>query len=484
MTRTDRLAAAIVDLPPLLLVIVAEAAWISVVAGLVQEFALHEPEIGIPVVALFVAFGTLSARLVGRRLGERWPAVAFGLMVVVAVVGVLASPAARAALADGIGPALAAHPGGLVAGLAVLRGFAHAELPLSESTVARLLALGTPGLALASLVGGVIAEPFRTRFLGDAMAAAIVFVGAAVLALAFTRLAAVGTDEGLDWRRNPAWLGLALFLLVAAIVAAVPLAAIAGTALSILVGVAFGPLLIIGLATGFDRTARWLILIFAVLAVVTRVLATVFGGGPTTPAAVRTLPSGPVEPSQFELLATMSLGGLLLLGATVAILILIAVWMRRARPPRDDLVDETRTIDRGDAPDPRRRWRPRARRPEPAGAVQAYVALLADLARHPPAGRGTGETPAEHAARLRRAGAPSLALDLLAADYALARDAGLTLSKAEDRRGVERWRMLRRRLADWARAQARLGSATEADRDVPAAAADAEGRRSGLRAGG
>src|SRR5207247_1146504 len=141
----------------------------------------------------------LAART--ARLDGPWrPAAALGLIVVDAVVGVLASPAASAALAGGIGPAVAAHPGGLLAGLAVLRGFAHASLPLAESTVARLLALGTPGLALASLLGGVIAEPFRTRFLGDALGAAIVFVGTAVLALAFTRLAAMATDEGLDWR--------------------------------------------------------------------------------------------------------------------------------------------------------------------------------------------------------------------------------------------------------------------------------------------
>src|SRR5439155_195154 len=83
-------------------------------------------------------------------------------------------------------------------------------------------------------------------------------------------------------------------------------------------------------------------------------------------------------------------GGLLLLAATVAVLILIAAWMRRTRAPHDDLVDEIRTIDRGDAPGAPRRWPPRARRAEPADAVQAYVALLADLARHPAAGRRRG----------------------------------------------------------------------------------------------
>ncbi len=50
-------------------------------------------------------------------------------------------------------------------------------------------------------------------------------------------------------------------------------------------------------------------------------------------------------------------------------------------------------------------------------------------------------------------GAPALRLDLLAADYALVRDGGLTLSAREDRRAVDRWRSLRRSLPRWARQQ-------------------------------
>jgi len=48
---------------PLLLAIVAEAAWISVIAGLLQEYALREPVMGLPQLAAFVLVGVLAARL-------------------------------------------------------------------------------------------------------------------------------------------------------------------------------------------------------------------------------------------------------------------------------------------------------------------------------------------------------------------------------------------------------------------------------------
>jgi hypothetical protein len=155
----------------------------------------------------------------------------------------------------------------------------------------------------------------------------------------------------------------------------------------------------------------------------------------------------PEQPPVADQIVTAGLGGLLLLGAIVGVVVLAALWMRRARPPDDDPVEESRTIDRGsgDAA-PRLRRRAFGRRPEPVDAAGAYVALVADLERHPAVRREDAETPAEHAARLRRADRTDLRLDLLAADYALARFAGVTLPEREHRRAVGRWRLLRRRL--------------------------------------
>jgi hypothetical protein len=463
MTRrpSTRLGAVdVIELAPLPLVIVAEAAWISVLSGLVEEFALRQPEIGLPTFAIFVAVGTLAARVIGVRAGPRWPAVALLLIAAAALAGVLASAAARAALAGGLGPAVAAHPGGLLAGLAMFRGYAYAQLPIAEGTVSRLLALGAPGLAVASLVGGLIGEPYRTPFLTDAFGAAIVFVGSTVLALAFARLAALGADDGLDWRRNPSWLAMTLVLLVVVVAAALPLAAIAGTAISILIGVALGPLIIVGMATAFDRTVRRVLLLLGAAAVVVYILVALFGRSNVPPGP--TLPGfgGPAEPSPIEQLLTVSLGGLIVVLAVAAMLALIALWMRRVRPADDSLVEEVRMVDRGGVEGPRRRRGRRGRRHEPTDAIEAYVALVEDLDRHPLVRRSPGETPAEHAARLRATGArpaPGLGLDLLAADYALVRDGGVRLTAAEDRRAIDRWRRLRGGLARWAKAQARDG---------------------------
>jgi MFS family permease len=447
VARREVATAAIADLLPVALVVVAEAAWISVIGGLLQEFAFREPILGIPELALFVVVGSIVARVLGRRLDERWPIVALAVVAAAAVVGWLTAPGARTALGEGIGPAIAAHPAGWLAGLAVLRGYANAELPLPESRVAHLLALGVPGLVLATVVGGLIAEPYRGRFLADAFSSSIVFIVATTLALALSRLTAIGRESGFDWRRNPAWLGLTLGLLAIVIVAALPLSTVAGRVIQTVVSAALVPLLIIGLATGFDRTARRIMVFLGAAAVGVYVLVTLFAANRAPPPPPPGIGGGQGQPAVADQVMTLSLGGLALLAAIIAVLVLAAVWMRRTRPPDEDLVEETRTIDRGvGGEEPRRRRRRFGRRPEPAGAAAAYVALVADLDRHPAVRRDAAETPAEHAARLRSTGRAELSLDLLAADYALARYGAVELPDREDRRAIGRWRALRRRL--------------------------------------
>ena len=442
-----RAVSLVVEVAPLALVIVAEAAWISILAGLFQEFALREPRLGIPSLAAVVALGVVLARVLAPRLDRRWPGIAFGLVLGAAVVGVLSSPAALAEAPRGLGPTLAENPGGLLAGLALLRGFAHARLPLLEGTVTNLLSIGIPGLAAAATVGGLIVDPFRTRFLGDAFGAAIVFISASVLALAFTRLDNVGLDGGFDWRRNPPWLLLTIAVLALAIVAAIPLAAVAGTVISLVISVAFGPLLILGLATGFDRVVRRLAVFFGAAVFAVLVLIRLFGSEADPPQPAQAGPGQQVPPSAAEQIVTMSVGGIVLLVLIVGTMVLIAIWMRR-NPAPSGVLGEQRTIDpsgAGLSPRPRRgRF---GRRAEPRSAVQAYVALIDDLDRRPDVRREPAETPAAHAARLRSMDRAFLSMDLLAADYALARYGGLDLSDREDRRAIRRWRLLRRRLA-------------------------------------
>lgn len=442
--RRRRFVTGVLVALPLGLTIVAEAAWISVVAGLVQEFTLHEPSLGIAALAGFVAVGVLAARLVGARLGGRWPLAAAGLCLAGGVVGLLSSPEARAALAAGTpGDALAANPAGWLGALAIARGFAHARLPLSEPTLAHLLGLGVPGLAFAAIAGGMVAEPFRGRFLADAILATIVFATSATLGLALTRLTAVGADSGFDWRRNPWWVGLLTVLVVATTTLAIVASSIAAPAIAFVIGASIGPLLLIGLVIGFNRGTVRILAIAAVGAIAFAALMSLIGGRPIPAIDLGGGAPSEVAPTQpGEMIAVG--GGLLLVIAVIAIVLLARLWMRRIPLVEDD-VRETRTIDRGDESFRAIRRR-RRRRAEPTDAVTAYLALVDDLAGRPTVRREPAETPAEHARRLRDAGASDLWLDLLAADYALARFGGTTLSASEDRRAVARWRLLRQRL--------------------------------------
>lgn len=431
---------------PLGLAILAEAAWISVVAGLFQEYALKDPGLGIAPLAGFVALGVLAALFVGVRLGGRWPVVAAGLCLAGGAVGWLASPAVLTALGAGaFGDALAAHPAGWLAALAIARGFAHARLPLSEPTLGHLLGAGVPGLAFAAIAGGMVAEPFRDRFLTDAIVAAIVFVTCATLALALTRLTAVGATSGFDWRRNPWWVGLLTVLVLATAGLAILASAIAAPVVAFLVGASIGPLLLIALIVGFNRgTLRILAIAFVAALVFAGVMNLIGGRGGLTIDLGGAAPSDVATSQPAEAVALG--GGLLLVIATIALILLARLWMRRI-PLIEDDVRETRMIDRG-GESSRRRNRGRRRRTEPVDAVTAYIALVDDLADTPGVRREPAETPAEHARRLRDAGESRLGLDLLAADYSLARFGGVTLSGREDRRAVARWRALRRQLGD------------------------------------
>lgn len=442
--RQRRLATAVLVALPLVLAIIAEAAWISVLAGLIQEYALHEPSLGIAPLAAFVLAGVLAARLVGARLGERWPLAAAGICLAGGAIGWLSSPDAVAALRSG-GPlaALATNPAGWLAALAIARGFAHARLPLSEATLGHLLGLGIPLLAFAAIAGGMVAEPFRGLFLSDAITASIVFATTATLSLALTRLTAVGADSGFDWRRNPSWVGLLTVLVLVTTVLAFATSSIAAPVIAFVVGASIGPLLVVGVIVGFNRGTVRILAIAFVAALVFAGFMSLLGG-----RSVPTLGLGGGAPSAVgneppaEVVAVGS--GLLLVLAAIAIILLARLWMRRIPPVEDD-VPETRTIDRGVEPPHRRRW-DRRRRPEPVDAVTAYLALVEDLANRPGVRREAAETPAEHARRLRKAGDSQLGLDLLAADYALGRFGGITLSARENGRAIARWRSLRRRL--------------------------------------
>lgn len=440
-----RPARSFLEIAPVALVLVAEAAWVSVVGGFISEVRLQAPILGIPILTAFVATGVIAARTLGPRLGRWWAVAGLGLTLAAGLAGWLVAPDARAALLAGdLRRAIGENPGGWVAGLAMLRGFANARFPLSDATCARMLRLGIPGLALIALIGGAVAQPWRGIFLANTLVAAVVFIACGTFALAFARQQTIGADLHVDWRRNRTWVALLVGAVVIATSIALTLAGVIGAAIPVLLGIALGPFIIVGLVFGTTRRTFRLVGLVAAGAILIFALASAFMAAkppPPPPAAGGGTPTVP----ETDPMVIVGLGGLGVVLAILAVLILIRLWMGQIGPVEAD-PDEIRTIDRGESPVKARRTPGRRRHPTPIDAAGAYLALMDEIERRPLVRREQAETPAEHARRLRDEGRGALGLDLLAADYALTAFGGIALPDREDRRAVERWRTLRSRL--------------------------------------
>lgn len=430
------------DLVPVALVVVAEAAWVSVVSGFVQELRLQAPVLGIPVMAVFVAAGVVAARNLGWRLGPAWPLVGLVLSLLAGLLGWLIAPEARAALAAGDpATAIAENPGGWVAGLAMLRGYANARFPITAATVTHMLQLGIPGLALIAVFGGAVVEPWRGIFLTDTLVAAVLFVGCGTLAATFARQRAADADQR-DWRRNRSWLGLLVGAVGVATVLATASSGVLGPLIPAVLGVLFVPFLILAIAFGTERRTFRIVGIFSAVAVIVYIVLTSVDRSPEAPPPSGGAGTPPPTAPDTDPAVILGLGGLGFVLMLIAIAILIRLWMGQVRAIEADPY-EIRTIDHGEGPPGAPRIRHRRRGAAPTDAVTAYVALVDDLDRRPAVRRHPAETPAEHARRLRDDGLGAFSLDLLAADYALVRFGGVGLSAGEDRRAVARWRRLR-----------------------------------------
>ena len=439
---------------PTALALVAEAAWVAVVAGMLQAFTLHPAPVGYPWFLLAAVAGLVAARTLERRAADRWPLIAASLAVAVGAVGWLLSPTVRSILAaqgmDGLEAAIAANLAGWFGAVAFVRGIAHARLPADPRRIGNVLGLAVPGLAIAAIVGGMVGEPFRSRFLGEAEPEVLLFLVTAIVALAFARLGLVATGAAVDWRRNPAWLGLLGVLLAGTALLAVAMSLFAGPVIVTTVGALLTPLLIVGFFVGFDvRSVRILALSILGTAAVATLLQLLASQQASKPAQApgTIVPATPQEPIATSTV-TFGVLGIVLAVAVIAILVLARLWLRRPGD-EDSTVPETREIDRGDWGAEPGRGRRRGifrRRPAPRDAVEAYRLLLEDLEAHPSLRRAPGETPAEHAARLRATGRAGLPLELLAADYGLARFGGRELTAREQRRAIRRATSLRRRL--------------------------------------
>ena len=451
MTASRRAGQALAVLPTAL-ALIAEAAWITIVAGMLQAFTLHPSTLGYPWFLLVATIGLVAARVLETRASAHVPAIIAGLAVAAGAIGWLASPDVRAILAErglgGLGPAIIANIGGWLGAVAFVRGVAHARLPADPYRIGNMLGIAIPGLAAIAILGGMVAEPSRGRFLAEAQGEAMVFLLAGITALALSRLGIVATGAAVDWRRNPAWVALLLVLLGATAILAIVVSIAAGPFIVMGLGAILTPLLIVGFFVGFDRRSFTILLLSilgtAAVATVLQFFAARNAAPPPTP------PSGGIPTDQNVIAATpVALGvlGIVLGVAIIAVLVLARLWLRRPRDEEPE-VPETREIDRGewDTDAPRRRRGRWSRRAEPRDAAAAYRSLLEELEAYPALRRRAGETPTEHAARLRGEGRGALALELLAADYGLARFGAVDLTPREHRRALARAKGLRRRL--------------------------------------
>ena len=449
---------------PVVLAVLAEAAWISVVAGLIQEFALRMPVLGIGWLAGFVGLGVVTARLLAVRSGDRWPVLALGLVVASSLAGWLAAPEARDALAGGrVLTAIGANPGGFLAGLAILRGFPHGSHQLALGTVSRMVFVAVPVLGVLAAAGGMVAEPWRSQFLADAALAVVVFTACGLLSLAFAGFAEIERSNLPTWRGNPAWVGLLLVAVALLVAGAMPISSLAGpviaTSVQVVIGVLFIPLalasLFAGAGAGFRKTLVFMGVAIAIIWLVSFTRPTI----PTPPAGSPPPPAAPIEPSVVDRVGLLGTGAVLMTLIAIGVILLVRAWMRRPRDFTGDAGDE-RSFDLPEANDepaaPRRRRRGRGA--VPLTAADAYLQLVADLEDRPTVRRAPSETPAEHAARLRQtgetgrgegaadgsaSGGSALGLSLLAADYGLATFGRATISPAETRRAIGRWKALR-----------------------------------------
>lgn len=435
----------VVALLPNALAALAEGAWVAVVAALVAA-AAHDPSrLGVAGFAVVAVVGLVAARRWGAD--QRWPALLVGLTAAAGAAGWLFDPGTAGALARlDVGDAVAHHPAGWLAAVAFLRGSAHARPVSSRGAMESLLSVALPGLTVPILLGGVLPSPWRDDFLADARLGVVVFLVSATVGVAVARLAALRGTAGFDWRGNRAWLLLLVVLVLGVSLSALPLAAVVGPTVQLLVAVLFLPVLVLGTIAGIRRVSRWAaaayVVVWLALVAALRLAVQVPLPSQGDQGAPRAVPETPSD-STF---VGVGLAILVLAFLVGVVLVLARLWARDVLARGASDVPEERWIESERADDPRgrpRRARPRRRRPVPTTAADAYLALVGDLVNRPAVRREPVETPAAHAERLRRSGRGSIALDLLAADYELARFGGIPVSPAEDRRAIGRWRRLR-----------------------------------------
>ncbi len=456
MSRASRLAYPVA-------VGLAEGGWVTVLYLLVDALARVPASLGWVVFAVVAGGTCLSADRIDRLAASR-VIVIVGLLAGGAIVGVILAGAVALGSGSGAGIGIEADPGSLLLGLAALRGFVRAGAMRDPDEASRPFFVGLLGLAAMWVVGGVLAEPMRAAFRDTAVVPTIAFLIGGIAATGLARSAVAASGAGFDPPSNRSWLvalgGLALAIGIAALpvgmAAERAMAAIIAWPLSLpllIVAVIVARVLVPSRGNMLSRAGRYSLApiialgVLALAAIVLPPAKPITGGdAASAPGGLTAEPTTPVVDILLALLAVALVAAVLLY--------LARAWRTNAdaaeRQRDGDLRSRARDTSETDDEDGwglGRRLRALTHRGRPTDAVAAYLATLRALDPIEGLGREPGETPAGHARRLHEAGAGTLELDLLAADFELARWGGRTISRAEHRRAIGRWERLRARLA-------------------------------------
>jgi hypothetical protein len=344
--------------------------------------------------------------------------------------------------------ALNIHLAGWIAGVAVLRGAVINIGEKAAEEIERLLR--TVPVALAVIWAYVSFAAQRDLWLSFAVTAmwgTVAFLAASIVSVGLARLnvlhaGVVDENQRRGWRWIVAGVGLAIVPI------AIPIGLLSGIPLAAIVNPVVGPL---ELLSG---------LLIIPLQIIVFILSEIFRpiAGPLGQFLdeLNARMNGRLQPKPEEGNILGTLLGLALWIFTIFVVLLaiymIAKWLLRRK---DGLTDE---LDVEDADTERmivmptyeakqEAGRSRRRRGAPHDAVQAYMSALHELEGNPDYVRELSETPAQHAQRLRRLGAPGSAeLGRLAVDYQLARYGEIRITAPENLRAVSRFQRFRRLL--------------------------------------
>jgi len=423
-----------------------EAAWVTLLYALIGSLAADSPgPLTILGFATAVLVGLVYARWSARDERRSHRTIFAVFVVCASIIGWLA-PLGTAA--GGVFEApmsvLEMHPGGLLLGLAVLRGTAHVK-PEDDERIAEI-ALG-PGLALVAVIWLILTLSGGTdepATMDAAFGATVTFITAGLVSMSLARLAGL-RDPGAVGVERRTWIGVIAAVMAGMIAVAVPLALVLGVPIDQAIRGAMGPV-----AAVLVPVVSLLLLPAALLGtLLVWFIGTLQSGGPDQPQD----PIGSIGPLVADWTKALGPSGsdAVILGLVPIVVGLVVAFLLVRRfmgRPVPSLIDRDMVeIRETEGPAGGVRIRlprlpPPRRRTVPHTASEAYLASLDMLAGSPDVARLGSETPAEHARRLR-ADPIGPTLGRLAADYALAEFGGRTLAPSEHRRALERWRRLR-----------------------------------------